>query len=368
MITTSRVTLLALATVIALAGCERPPVDAVQRGYRGTGMVEVFNPRITATKAPANQAPEPLAPVPAGGPPASTVFKNVQVLNDLGVGDFTRLMVAMTQWVAPQQGCAYCHAAGADFSSDALYTKVVARRMLQMTRHVNSDWKDHVAATGVTCYTCHRGQNVPAQVWFTAPESKQARRLAGDNAGQNSPARTVGLTSLPYDPFTHFLSQSNEIRVVGATALASGNRQSIKQTEGSYGLMMHISDSLGVNCTYCHNTRSFASWDSSTPQRTTAWHGIRMVRDINNNYMEPLTKAFPPNRLGPGGDVAKANCGTCHQGAFKPLYGANMLKDYPQLAAVSPPPPAVPAPATAAPVGAGAADTPVATAAAATKP
>ena len=39
----------------------------------------------------------------------------------------------------------------------------------------------------------------------------------------------------------------------------AANRSSLKQTEHTYGLMMHMSDSLGVNCTYCHNTRSFAS-------------------------------------------------------------------------------------------------------------
>ena len=78
-------------------------------------------------------------------------------------------MTAITAWVAPVQGCAYCHADGEDLSSDKLYTKVVARRMLQMTRHINGDWKQHVAATGVTCYTCHRGQPVPAAVWFTDP-------------------------------------------------------------------------------------------------------------------------------------------------------------------------------------------------------
>jgi photosynthetic reaction center cytochrome c subunit len=44
--------------------------------------------------------------------------------------------------------------------------------------------------------------------------------------------------------------------------------------------------------------------------------------------MEPLTKAFPANRLGVTGDVAKVGCATCHQGVNKPLYGANMLKDY----------------------------------------
>ncbi|MEO7939416.1 MAG: photosynthetic reaction center cytochrome PufC, partial [Burkholderiaceae bacterium] len=147
-----------LAMVFLLAGCERPPVETVQRGYRGTAMEQVYNPRILATLAPGNQLPEAIAPVPAipGGPTAGQTYQNVKVLKDVGVGEFTRLMVAMTAWVAPQQGCTYCHEA-TNFASDALYTKVVSRRMLEMTRHINSDWKTHVAETGVTCYTCHRG-------------------------------------------------------------------------------------------------------------------------------------------------------------------------------------------------------------------
>ena len=322
------VTLLAL-----LAGCERPPVSTVQRGYRGTAMVEVYNPRSLATQASLNKLPEDTPQVPAvpGGPKAGQVYQNVKVVGELGVGEFTRLMVSMTAWVAPEQGCTYCHASD-NFASDDKYTKVVARRMLEMTRHINSDWKTHVAETGVTCYTCHRGQPVPAKVWFTAPEQKQASRMLGNKAGQNTPAPSVGLSSLPYDPFTPFLLQSNEIRTVGTTALKTGNRQSIKQTEYTYGLMTHMSESLGVNCTYCHNTRSFSSWDSSTPQRGTAWYGIRMARDLNNAYLQPLTSTFPQHRLGPTGDVAKVNCATCHQGAFKPLYGASMLKEHPELA------------------------------------
>jgi photosynthetic reaction center cytochrome c subunit len=96
-------------------------------------------------------------------------------------------------------------------------------------------------------------------------------------------------------------------------------------------LMMHFSDALGVNCTYCHNTRSFAQWDASTPKRTTAWYGIRMVRDLNNDYLVPLTDKFPSHRLGVLGDVAKVNCTTCHQGVFKPLYGVSMAQSYPEL-------------------------------------
>ena len=95
--------------------------------------------------------------------------------------------------------------------------------------------------------------------------------------------------------------------------------------------MMHMSQGLGVNCTYCHNSRSFSAWDQSTPQRTTAWYGIRMVRDLNNAYLDPLLPTYPHNRLGPLGDAPKANCATCHQGASKPLLGVSMLKDYPEL-------------------------------------
>ncbi len=316
---------------LLLAGCERPPVDTVQRGYRGTGMEEIYNPRVLATQAALNADPVDTPMVPPGGPPAATTFKNVKVVGDLGVGEFTRLMVSMTAWVSPQQGCAYCHKDGEDFSSDALYTKVVARRMLQMTRHINSDWKSHVAETGVTCYTCHRGQPVPAKIWFEPPVDPHAAGMLGNRAGQNTPAPSVALASLPYDPFTPFLSESNEIRVIGTSALRDGNRKSIKQTEFTYALMMNISQSLGVNCTYCHNTRSFAEWDASTPQRGIAWYGIRMTRDLNTQYLEPLAGLIPANRLGPTGDVPKANCATCHQGAFKPLYGASLLKTHPEL-------------------------------------
>ena len=322
------------ACALLLAGCERPPVDTVQRGYRGTGMDQVYNPRAVAAQLPANALPADTPMVPAGGPPASTVFKNVKVVGDLGVGEFTRLMVSMTAWVAPDQGCTYCHKAGEDFSSDALYTKVVARRMLEMTRHINTDWKTHVADTGVTCYTCHRGQNVPANLWFAPPVDTHAAGMLGNRAGQNAPATSVAFASLPNDPFTPYLDQTNEIRVIGHTALATDNRKSTKQTEFTYGLMMHMSKSLGVNCTYCHNTRSFAEWDGSTPQRAIAWYGIRMARDLNTQYLDPLAGVFPANRLGPTGDVPKLNCATCHQGAFKPMYGASMLSTHPELAGV----------------------------------
>jgi photosynthetic reaction center cytochrome c subunit len=320
--------LLMLAATLALAGCERPPVETVQRGFRGLGMEQVYNPRTLATQAAVNTPPDAIPAVPEGGPPAKEVFKNVQVLGDLGAGEFTRTMLAITAWVSPKEGCNYCHAAGEDLSSDKLYTKVVARKMLQMTRQINSKWTSHVAQTGVTCHTCHRGQPVPNQVWFTDPGIKHAGGAAADNAKQNIAGTKVNLSSLPYDPLTPFLLNDTAIRVVSKTALPVDNQQNIKQTEWTYGLMTYISQSLGVNCTFCHNTRSFAEWEQSPPQRITAFHGITMTRELNNAHMVPLTATFPKGRLGPTGDVAKVGCATCHQGAYKPLYGAPMAKDH----------------------------------------
>jgi photosynthetic reaction center cytochrome c subunit len=202
--------------------------------------------------------------------------------------------------------------------------------MIQMTQDTNANWKDHVADTGVTCYTCHRGQSGAGVRLGHRSGSELAVGLAP--TGQNIASKTVAYASLPYDPFTPFLLQDNDIRVIGETVLPQGNRSSIKQAEWTYGLMMHMSEALGVNCTYCHNSRSFYSWDQSAPQRTTAWYAIRHVREMNNDYVVPLSEIMPDTRKGPLGDVYKVYCTTCHQGAYKPLYGAPMLKDYPSLA------------------------------------
>jgi photosynthetic reaction center cytochrome c subunit len=109
--------------------------------------------------------------------------------------------------------------------------------------------------------------------------------------------------------------------------------------------MMHFADSLGVNCTFCHNTHNFATWDGSPPTRAAAWHGIRMVRALNNDYLEPLGPTYPKTSLGAAGDAPKAYCATCHKGLAKPLYGAAMAKDYPELLAPIPVVQRAPAPA-----------------------
>ena len=218
--------------------------------------------------------------------------------------------------------------------------------MLEMTRQINTQWKKHVGETGVTCWTCHRGQAVPTGDWFISQPPGQAVGFIGNRDGQSEPAPNAAMSALPGDPLSRFLvgGESN-VRIQGTEALPVRERQSsVKVAEHSYALMLYMSESLGVNCNYCHNTRAFASWDESTPQRTTAWYGIRMVRELNTDYLIPLTPVFPSHRLGPHGDAPKVGCATCHKGVFKPLNGVSPLPDYMALAGEGMVPGGVPTP------------------------
>lgn len=318
-----------LGVALIALGWDRPPLEAVQLGYRGVAMEQVINPRTAARKAAAIQIPEAQDPAEPGGPTAGATYENLKVLGDVSQNEFDRLMLALTEWVAPEQGCNYCHNEE-NLAADDVYTKVVSRRMVEMTQHINTKWKDHVGDTGVTCFTCHAGKPQPANTWTLDPGQREAGGMAATRTGQNLAKKAVGVTSLPFDPFAPYLAGEGQIRVIGGKVLPTRGElgPTIVDTEATYGLMMHISEALGVNCTYCHNSRSFFAWDQSAPARTTAYHGLAMVRDLNANFMDPLKPSFPTDKLGPKGDVSKVNCATCHQGLSKPLNGANMLKDY----------------------------------------
>lgn len=323
-------TLLTVAMLFT-AGWVRPPIHGVQTGYRGTGQQQLISVQNKQIIDAANALPAPIDKASSSGERATEAYQNVKVLTDLSTEEFNRVMIAITQWVAPEQGCAYCHNIE-NLADDSLYTKIVARRMLQMNRHINESYTAHVANTGVTCYTCHRGQPVPANIWFENKGAPHAGGMSAHNYGFGHPSKSNGSTGLAVDPFTPYLLHNEPIRVEGKTALPPMiTGASMQQTEQSFSLMIHMSESLGVNCAFCHNSRNFGGWEESKPQRVVAWHGLAMLRELNTEYLEPLKATYPANRLGPLGDSPKANCATCHQGVNKPLLGQSMARDYPEL-------------------------------------
>jgi len=102
----------------------------------------------------------PLAAQEKKGPPPAP--KNLQVIKP---EEIRPMMRAFT--VALGGKCDLCHVQG-DFASDENKHKVIARKMIVMTREINAkfpDGKEHV-----TCYTCHRGDHEPKM----APEEKPA--------------------------------------------------------------------------------------------------------------------------------------------------------------------------------------------------
>ena len=332
--TVTRIVVAAAGTTL-LAGCELGPKDSTQTGYRGAGLAQIVDRSNVRAATAIPPAPYPLPP--DTGPTAAQSYQNVKVLGALSTERFNHLMAEITQWVVPanaatsEQGCNYCHNPQ-NMASDEKYTKVVARRMLQMTRTINSRWSTHVQQTGVTCYTCHRGNAVPEYRWANSEGAPNPGSIRGNRHGQNAPDPNVGLASLPSGVFAAYFAGQGDIRVASSSAFPASNHiVSIKDAEKSYGLMMHVSSALGVNCTYCHNSQSFRAWNLSRAQRGTAYYGIRMVRDINEGYISPLLPVFPVNRKGPLGDPYKVNCTTCHQGLAKPLGGVSMLDQAPSL-------------------------------------
>jgi photosynthetic reaction center cytochrome c subunit len=176
---------------------------------------------------------------------------------------------------------------------------------------------------------------VPKGVWYNdgGPKTKGA---ATNNYGMGHPAAAAnGYTAMTTVPFAGILDGKDPIRVQSLAALPTKFGPSIQTTEKTYSLMMAISYGLGVNCTYCHSSRVFWSWSEGNPLRVNAWQGINMVRDLNANYLGSLQGVWPANRLGPTGDGPKLYCMTCHQGAPKPLLGAQLAKDWAELGGVA---------------------------------
>ena len=97
--------------------------------------------------------------------PAVVESPNVKVLTGLYAQQFQEEMNFMVQ--ALGVSCNTCHVRG-NFASEDNEKKLIARRMLEMTRAINKQFfpdykpKEGDSVLGkVVCYTCHKGETTP---------------------------------------------------------------------------------------------------------------------------------------------------------------------------------------------------------------
>jgi len=105
-------------------------------------------------------------PLSAQAPtPTKVESPTVKILTGLFAQEFQEEMNHMVQALGVT--CNTCHVRG-NFASDANPKKIIARRMLEMTKAMNTQFfPDHKPQSGesvlgrVTCYTCHQGEAIP---------------------------------------------------------------------------------------------------------------------------------------------------------------------------------------------------------------
>ena len=218
------------------AGCERPPVatdaDAATAAPAWSRSTTRARPQRASAGEPGCRTRSTRGAARAARRRAS-VYKNVQVLGDLSVDEFTRLMVAITDWVSPAGGLRLLPRPGEDLAADALYTKVVARRMIAddpaHQRRLEDPRRRHRAspATPATAASrCRRTSGSPIPGSRTAGVRRQPGRAERAGAG--------GRHHLAARRSVHAVPRQgdDEIRVQSADRAAGGQpRHSIKQTE-----------------------------------------------------------------------------------------------------------------------------------------
>ncbi|MDQ2898493.1 MAG: c-type cytochrome [Acidobacteriota bacterium] len=87
---------------------------------------------------------------------AGVRFKNVQLLKDLPASHFLDSMGSFSMSLGTN--CEHCHVRN-DFASDDKPAKLMARKMITMTRNINE--QTFAGKMEVRCYTCHKGQIDP---------------------------------------------------------------------------------------------------------------------------------------------------------------------------------------------------------------
>ncbi|MGC8595334.1 MAG: c-type cytochrome [Candidatus Kryptoniota bacterium] len=89
----------------------------------------------------------------------NTYGKNLQIIHGIHSKDqLLNVMRGFTEALGVK--CEFCHDTQ-DFSSDAKPEKRTARIMIKMVENINSNFLSDPQKEKVSCFTCHRGQEIP---------------------------------------------------------------------------------------------------------------------------------------------------------------------------------------------------------------
>ena len=228
-------------------------------------------PLITvAQQAGAPTAPQP--PAPTLKPLlAEDVYQHVEIFKGKPATVLLPAMNALRGLLGVE--CTHCHTQF-DWANDGKPTKMKARQHFQMIRFINHDYfADKNAAS---CWTCHRGQAVPAAFPRDPVAIERAGRL------MNIPAQSAD------KPAEQVFKNIQSLKGVPA---------------GRFPLIMTLfTTSLGVDCKHCHADDSYASDDKSEKEKARQMLGM-------------VSKGILREFYGGSGPVG---CYTCHQGRVKP--------------------------------------------------
>jgi photosynthetic reaction center cytochrome c subunit len=172
------------------------------------------HPQTTAAEIPAAIAPQP----------AEKVFKNIQVLK----GNPSDQLFPTMGFIASSLGvnCTFCHVEG-HFDSDVKKPKQTTRAMMRMMLALNKSNFD--SRREITCYSCHRGSQRPADIPSITNET-----LATTASATAQPAASASLsTANPTPPLPTNIPTVTEIldRYVAAIGGVSAIEQITSRTE-----------------------------------------------------------------------------------------------------------------------------------------
>jgi photosynthetic reaction center cytochrome c subunit len=287
---------------------------------------------------------------------------NVQVLVGMNT---SQIWQYMTQYVSPALGvgCQYCHNIN-NFASEEYPQKASARAMLRLVNDVNSEFIVNLPnwqGNYVQCATCHNGQAVGMEAFgdqfaksvppinvVVDPLDAQGRPIL-DPAQKPEPVRDPLLLKeailyyvsnyqvwKPYDPAD---PESGR----GSLALTYETGRTQDQVTVNQNVMNYMSWSLGVGCTYCHNSRNFVAYETD-PAGNLA-NPVYAYNKLKAQRMLQLTTWLQANWLNYGANGYAAipdhgaseltyrtlqgqvynvpGCYTCHQGNAIPKAAIN---------------------------------------------